>query len=95
MKWQKIALGLSLKYKGVDEAESYLEKLSPNSEEEKDFILSQKLNLQYLHNPTDHNISDQEIQSLRVIAQKAQPMAGFSRAIYYRVTGERIILPLE
>ena len=68
-------------------AASYLNSLGESSEALSDFKTIQLINLNRLPYGPLYNPSNEELRTVRSIAQKTHPYAGYAKALYYHLTG--------
>ena len=92
---EAMALGIMMSFGEYNRASQYLNSMNPLTEEHRDFIITEQINLDYLRNITTYSLSARDETILREIGEKVQPMSGYARALYEVLTGERIYLPYK
>ena len=73
-------------------ASQYLSSLTLEREDQSDFIDVQNIYLSYLSDRNGFTLSENDRSTIYTAGMKRLPLAGFSRSIYYELTGERIFL---
>ncbi len=94
IRYQYLAYSLMVRNLELARARSFLNGLIINSQEDSDFVFTQNIYLDYLEQGDDYILSNSDKQTLKNKGEKANPLSGFVRSIYYLMTGERIILPM-
>jgi hypothetical protein len=89
------AQGIMMTYGDYPRALSYLNSLPTNRTVESDFVIAQRINIAYLMGRENFSLTSSDEILLRSIGEKIEPLNGYARAIYERVTGERIYLPFR
>jgi hypothetical protein len=74
-----------------ESAETYLNNLFPMSQDERDFVTVQDINLTRLKGGT-RVVSPSDSLTLYQIGNKLHPLSGYARSLYFTTTGDRIIL---
>lgn len=74
----------------LNAARTYLNSIVPESEQMADFITIQNINLDRLPYGPFYETSGSVINTVRTIALKSHPYAGYGKALYYALTGEMI-----
>lgn len=73
-------------------ANTYLDEIQSNVEEEADFVQAQKINLERIANPRDYVLTPAKKSILYNLGNKYHPASGYARSIYTVLTGEYIEL---
>lgn len=80
----------------LQNASSLLDKMARSDDQIAiDYVYSQRLMVNYLKNPLIYKISNSDKSRLYELCKKGDPMYGFSRAIYYVLTGEFVSNEME
>ena len=92
---QIMAYGLLVNYGDITGSIQYLNSLNPIEPEEQDFIQTQQIYLDYLQDPSNYVLSNVDSSYIRSVGEQKTTLAGFSRAIYYVLTGIRIPIDID
>jgi len=91
-RFNSMAYSLMMDAQEYNRAQTYLNTLNPNREDQMDFVNTQNLYLSVLMNGGINNLSSVDLESIRTAGLKRLPYAGFARKIYHELKGERIFL---
>jgi hypothetical protein len=90
-----MAYALMMNAHEVDRARAYINSLNTDGEGEQAFVQSQNIYLDYLNNRSSFELSNADRNYLLSVARDKNPYSGYTRSIYYKLTGERINIEFE
>jgi secreted trypsin-like serine protease len=76
-------------------AATYLNGLPTENSAQSDFVFANNLFLSYLNNRNEFVLSNATKETLRAKAMAANELSGYTRSIYYALTGERLKIQLS
>ncbi len=79
----------------LERASVYLNGLPTENSAQSDFVFANNIFLSYLENRNEFVLSITTKESLRVKALQENELSGYIRAIYFKLTGERLRIPLS
>lgn len=91
-KYHILAYGMMVNINQLNQARAYLLTLDTSTEERADFRTTQLINLDYLDDFTNYNLSSSNRQLLYDIGMKVYPLSGYARSLYQVLTGNSIDL---
>lgn len=94
-RYKAIALGLLTHAGDYSAASEYLTSINAERSSEADFVYAQSIWLDYLMDRGNYELSDADSTYLRQVAMKDNLHSYAARGIYYRLTGERLRLPIR
>ncbi len=91
---QILAYGLMVNSGQTSRARQYVNRLVTENEPEANFITAQNINLDYLQDVRNYDLSPQDESFLLSVGRGIEPLAAYARSIYEVITGDRIWLEL-
>ncbi len=88
------AYGLMVEDEQYSNARTWLNSLNQNTEEIQDFCTIQNINLDHLENVGTYALSNSDRNTLYTLGSKTIPLNGYARALFYKLTGDRIPINL-
>jgi hypothetical protein len=86
-------IGFMMSQEDYQDALQYLNELQVNTNEEYDFVYTQRLNVKRMEDEL-YIPSSAELDSLLLIGNKYDPMCAYARSLYRYFTGQKIVLNL-
>ena len=86
--YKPIAFGFLMYHEEYNLAESYISSWHNISEEIEDYKYAQKINIRYLRDTHEFNLTEAERQTLYTMSLKQFPLSAHIRSLYYILTGE-------
>jgi hypothetical protein len=84
------AYGIMVHYGELARATTFLNTLSVQTQEQSDFVGVQHINLDYLAQPTQYELSETDSSYLYAVGTSSGSFNGYARSLYEVLTGERI-----
>jgi Secretion system C-terminal sorting domain/Subtilase family/Periplasmic copper-binding protein (NosD) len=92
--YKTLVYSMMVHNESYDSARLYLNSLMPVGEEQLDYLLVQNINLDRLTD-REYNLNSVDSVQLYSIGKKPYPLTGYARALYFVLTGEKLVLDLN
>lgn len=88
---QAIGFGILTELNLLEDAQLFLNSLKANVDNDAiDFVSTQEINLGYMVNKGNYQLSPNNRAKLEELGNKTTPISGYARSLYYKLTGEKL-----
>ena len=94
IRYNYLAYSLMVRNLNIGSARTFLNGLASRTSADADFVFAQNIYLDYLEQGDKYVLSYWNKRMLKKKGLEVNPLSGFTRAVYYRMTGEKIVLPM-